>query len=79
MNLEDLQKRVDENADRILNNLEKINTNEQKILNNETKIQKNSMALEILKDYKKQNKRLFVILIFELIIWIITLIVFHVR
>lgn len=78
MNLEDLQKRVDENADRILNNLEKITTNEQKILNNETKIQKNSMALEILKDYKRQNKRLFAILIFELIIWVITLIIFHI-
>ena len=78
MNLEDLQKRVDDNADRILYNLEKININEQKILNNETKIQKNSMALEILKDYKKQNKRLFIVLIAELIIWLITLIIFHI-
>lgn len=78
MDLEDLQKRVDANADRILNNLEKISINEQKILNNETKIQKNSMALEILKDYKKQNKRLFVILMIELVIWIITLVIFHI-
>lgn len=79
MNIEELQKRVDTNAERILNNLEKITTNEQKILNNETKIQKNSMALEILKDYKRQNKRLFVVLVIELIIWVITLIIFHIR
>ena len=78
MNIEELQKRVDDNAERILNNLEKINTNEQKILNNETKIQKNSMALEILKDFKKQNQRLFVILIIELVVWIATLILFHI-
>lgn len=78
MDIEELQKKVDANADRILNNLEKIATNEQKILNNESKIQKNSMALEILKDYKKQNKRLFVILIIELVIWIATLILFHI-
>lgn len=78
MDIEKLQKKVDANADRILNNLEKIATNEQKILDNESKIQKNSMALEILKDYKKQNKRLFVILIIELVIWIATLILFHI-
>jgi len=77
MDIEELQKKVDANADRILNNLEKIVTNEQKILNNESKIQKNSMALEILKDYKKQNKRLFAVLIIELVIWIITLFIFH--
>ena len=78
MDIEDLQRKVDANAEKILNNLEKITTNEQKILNNETKIQKNSMALEILKDYKKQNKRLFVILVIELIVWIATLIIFHI-
>lgn len=78
MDIEELQKKVDANADRIINNLEKIVTNEQKILDNESKIQKNSMALEILKDYKKQNKRLFVILIIELVIWIATLILFHI-
>lgn len=78
MDIEELQKKVDTNANRILNNLEKIATNEQKILDNESKIQKNSMALEILKDYKKQNKRLFVILIIELVIWIATLILFHI-
>lgn len=31
MDIEELQKKVDANADRILNNLEKIVTNEQKI------------------------------------------------
>ena len=78
MNLEDLEKKVDENANKIMNNLEKIANNEQKILTNESKIQKNSMALEILKDYKKQNKRLFIILFVELIVWIATLIIFHI-
>ena len=77
MNLEDLQKRVDENAEKITYNLEKIIKNSEKIIDNEQKIQKNSMALEILGDFKKQNKRLFAILIIELIIWVITLFIFH--
>lgn len=77
MNLEELQKKVDANAEMITYNLKKIIKNSEKIIDNEQKIQKNSLALDILKDYKKQNKRLFVILIIELIIWMITLLIFH--
>lgn len=77
MNYEELNKRIDENTEKIISNIEKIEHNSTKIDNNTEKIQQNSYALEILKDYKRQNKRLFVILILELIIWVGTLIAFH--
>ena len=35
-------------------------------------IKKQSLAREMLKDYKKQNKRLFIIIIVILIMWFIT-------
>lgn len=79
MNLEELEKRLDENTNKIMLNLEKIEHNANKIGVNEQNIQKNSIALDILKDFKKQNKRLFIILIIEFVIWVITLIMFHIR
>lgn len=78
MDYEELSKRIDENAEKIISNIEKIEHNKTKINNNTEKIQQNSYALEILKDYKRQNKRLFIILILELVIWVGTLIAFHI-
>ena len=69
MGLEELEKRLDENTQKIMLNLEKIEHNSNKIGINEQNIHKNSLALDILKDYKKQNKRL-------VIIWLITFIAF---
>lgn len=70
MSIEELEKQIYDNTTKIIENINKIE-------NNKKNIQKNSYALEILKDYKKQNKRLFIILILELIAWIITLVIFH--
>ena len=59
MNLEDLDKKIEKNANKINNNLEKI--------------EKNSYALEIMSDYKNESKRLFIILIIVLIFWFLTI------
>lgn len=72
MELEDLKKQLDENSKRILANIEKIE-------NNSKNIQKNSLAFDILKDYKKSNNRLYFILILMLILWVATLLLFHIR
>lgn len=70
MNIEELEKRLEKNTEMIMNNISKIE-------NNSKNIQKNSIAFEILKDYKKSNKRLYFVLILMLVLWIITLITFH--
>ena len=72
MELDDLKKQLDENSKRILANIEKIE-------NNSKNIQKNSLAFDILKDYKKSNNRLYFILILMLILWVATLLLFHIR
>lgn len=78
MNIEELQKRIDENANNIQNNLEKIESNLDKINENTEQIQKNTLALEILSDYKKDKKVLIGILVAMLVLWSITLIIFHI-
>ena len=70
MELEEVKKRVDENAQKIIQNMERIH-------NNEANIQKNSLALEILKDYKRSTKRLYFVLILIIILWAVTLFIFH--
>lgn len=64
--LEDLEKKIEKNADKINSNADRINSNLEKI-------EKNSYALDILKDYKEDSKRLFIILFVVLIMWIATL------
>ena len=71
--LEELEKRIEENANRIISNFEQINNNTNKIDNNANKIQKNSYALDILKDYKAETKRLYTILIIILFMLFITI------
>lgn len=78
MNIEELEKRINDNAEKIKINLDKIEDNLEKINTNSKNIQKNSIAFEILKDYKKSNKRLYCVLIAMLILWLVTLILFHI-
>lgn len=59
MNLEDLDKKIEKNANKINCNLKKI--------------EKNSYALEIMSDYKNESKRLFIILIIVLVFWFLTI------
>ena len=58
MKLEDLKRQLDENSKKIIDNMNKVH--------------QNSGAIEILKDFKDDNKRLFIVLIIVLIMWVIT-------
>ena len=60
MELEDIKKQLDENSKKIINNMNKIH--------------QNSGALEILKDFKGDNKRLFTILVIVLFMWFVTIV-----
>lgn len=59
MDLEDIKKQLDENSKKIIDNMNKVH--------------QNSGAIEILKDFKGDNKRMFVILLIVLIFWFLTI------
>ena len=59
MDIEELQKRIDENTKKIVKNMNEIH--------------QNSGAIEILKDFKGDNKRIFTILLIVLIMWFLTI------
>ena len=59
MNIEELEKKIEKNADKINSNANRINSNLEKI-------EKNSYALDILRDYKEDSRRLFIILLIVL-------------
>ena len=61
MNLDELVEIVKENTKRLDAHLEEIKKNGNNISNNHQKIQQNSYALDILKDYKSETKRWFLI------------------
>ena len=68
-----MNKKIENNAKKILNNLEQIENNTNKINSNSEKIQENSYALDILKDYKNENIRLFIVTLVILIMWFLTI------
>ncbi len=70
MNYEELEKKMEVLEDNIINNSNRIESNL-------SKIQENSYALEIVKDYKKSNQRLYFVIIL-LILAIITLGIHHI-
>lgn len=51
----------------------KIEENNKKIMENFDKISRNSLALDILKDYKQDSKKWFTILLIVLCMWFITI------
>lgn len=59
MEIEEIKKQLDENTKKIVNNMNQIH--------------QNSGALEILKDFKGDNKRMFIILLIVLFMWFITI------
>lgn len=59
MELEDIKRQLDENTKKIVSNMNQIH--------------QNSGALEILKDFKGDNKRMFIILIIVLFMWFLTI------
>jgi len=60
MDLEDIKKQLDENSKKIIDNMDRIH--------------QNSGAIEILKDFKGDNKRLFAILLIVLLMWFTTIV-----
>ena len=60
MEIEDLKKQLDENSKKIIANMDRIH--------------QNSGAIEILKDFKGDNKRLFIILMVVLVMWFSTIV-----
>jgi hypothetical protein len=73
MNLEELQKKLDENTDKIMHNLKKIEHNANKIDANSEKIQQNSVALDVLKEIKGDTKMVVAVLIVVLVMWFATI------
>lgn len=59
MELEDIKRQLDENTKKIVSNMNQIH--------------QNSGALEILKDFKGDNRRMFIILIIVLFMWFLTI------
>lgn len=70
MSYDDIEKKMEILEQNIINNSNRIE-------NNLSKIQENSYALEIIKDYKKSNRKLFMVVIL-LILAIITLGIHHI-
>ena len=59
MEINEIKKQLDENTKKIVDNMNKIH--------------QNSGALEILKDFKDDNKRMFIILLIVLFMWFFTI------
>ena len=72
MELEELEKKIDDNAEKIIANMNKLHSHEEQIEVNSKKIKENSYALEILRDYKVAYKRQFIIIISILVMWALT-------
>lgn len=72
-NVEKLEIKLDDNVKLIINNMNKLHSHEEKIKKNCDKIKQNSYALEILKDYKNDKKKLFRISLILLIALVITI------
>lgn len=68
-----LEEKLDSNVEMIINNMNKLHSHEEKINKNSLKIKENSYALEILKDYKNDKKKLFRISLILLIALVITM------
>ena len=71
-NVKMLEKKLDDNVELIINNMNKLHSHEEMIYKNATKIKENSYALDILKDYKRETKRLFYIILILLILLVCT-------
>lgn len=67
----DIEKELQEIKELALNNSKEIKTNTEKIENNIDKIQENAYGIEILRDYKRTNKRLYIVVILLIVAIII--------
>lgn len=55
-NVKEIEQKLDTNVELILSNMKKLHKHDEQIQENALKIKDNSMALDILKDYKKDKK-----------------------
>lgn len=72
-NVKELEKKLDSNVELILKNMNRLHEHEELINKHSSKIKQNSMALEILKDYKNDKNRLYKLLTITTLVWLITL------
>ena len=72
-NVKELEKKLDQNVELILNNMNRLHEHEELINKNTSKIKQNSYALEILQDYKEDKRRLYKLLTITTLVWLITL------
>ena len=59
-----LEQRLEENTKLILKNMNELHNHEEKINDNADKIKQNSLIIDILKDYKKETKILYSVVVF---------------
>lgn len=64
MEVEELKQRLEENTNLIINNMNELHKHEEKINDNADRIKQNSLIIDILKDYKKETKILYSIVVF---------------
>ena len=72
-NVKEIEQKLDTNVELILSNMRKLHKHDEQIQENALKIKDNSMALDILKDYKKDKKILSKICLTLVIALVITL------
>ena len=72
-NVKEIEQKLDTNVELILSNMKKLHKHDEQIQENALKIKDNSMALDILKDYKKDKKILSKICLALVIALVITL------
>ena len=68
-----IEAKLDENVQMILSNMNKLHSHEELINKNTSKIKQNSMALDILTDYKNDKVRLYKQLTIITLAWLVTL------
>lgn len=65
--INELENKIDSNMDKIIKNMNRLHKHEEKINDNAEKIKSNSYALDILKTFKADSNKFF-------IMWVITFI-----
>ena len=64
METEELKQKLEENTKLIIKNMNELHKHEEKINDNADRIKQKSLIIDILKDYKKETKILYSIVVF---------------
>lgn len=68
MNIDELNKKLEDNTNLIIQNMNRLHSHEKKINDNAERIKQNSLIIDILKDYKKETKILYSVVVFLAIV-----------